>query len=102
MAATSVAAFTVPKSGKQPQQLDAASSRRDVLQKSLATFGSLALLGAPSVQAATVPTVGGKIKYGDESIMRPKAHGTSEQAVQEDLLYGVSWKLADKICNFNR
>lgn len=34
--------------------------------------------------------------------MKPKAHGTSEQPVQENLLYGVSRQLADKICNFNR
>ena len=34
--------------------------------------------------------------------MKPKAHGTSEQPVQEILLYGVSRQLADKICNFNR
>ncbi|MCB9640385.1 MAG: hypothetical protein H6727_15925, partial [Myxococcales bacterium] len=39
---------------------------------------------------------------GDESIMSPKAHGTSEIPVQLDLRYGCNTKLADKICNFNR
>ena len=34
--------------------------------------------------------------------MAPKAHGTSASPVQSDLLYGVSNKLADKICNYNR
>lgn len=45
---------------------------------------------------------GGKIQYGDESIMSPKNHGTSEKPAQEDLRYGVSYKLADKISNYNR
>ena len=34
--------------------------------------------------------------------MAPKAHGTSEQPVQADLLYGVNNELADRITNFNR
>ena len=46
--------------------------------------------------------MGGAIQYGTETIMSPKEHGTSAQPVQENLLYGVSNKLADKICNFNR
>ena len=46
--------------------------------------------------------VGGRLVLGDESIMSPKGHGTSSQPVQDDLLYGVDVKLADKICNFNR
>lgn len=45
---------------------------------------------------------GGKPQYGEESIMKPKGHGTSENPVQDTLRYGVSTKLADKICNFNR
>jgi peptide methionine sulfoxide reductase MsrB len=40
--------------------------------------------------------------YGDESIMSPKSHGTSDAPVQSELLYGVSNKLADRICNYNR
>lgn len=39
---------------------------------------------------------------GDESLMAPKAHGTSEAPVQENLRYGCDYKLADRICNFNR
>ena len=34
--------------------------------------------------------------------MSPKGHGTSAARVQSDLLYGVSNKLADRICNYNR
>ena len=75
-------------------------SRRAILQSGLAAAGSLAFFGGPSPSWASDVTVGGKIQYGDESIMSPKAHGTSEQPVQSDLLYGVSNKLADKICNF--
>ncbi|KAJ1448268.1 hypothetical protein M885DRAFT_539753 [Pelagophyceae sp. CCMP2097] len=39
---------------------------------------------------------------GDESIMAPKAHGTSATPVQADLRWSVDVKNADKICNFNR
>ena len=46
--------------------------------------------------------VGGKLRLGDESIMSPKAHGTSDVPVQESLRYGVSNKLADRITNYNR
>jgi len=39
---------------------------------------------------------------GDESIMSPKAHGTSNTPVQDDLRWGCDRKTADRICNFNR
>lgn len=39
---------------------------------------------------------------GDESIMRPKAHGTSDTPVQSDLRWKCSAAMADRICNFNR
>lgn len=39
---------------------------------------------------------------GDESIMKQKAHGTSETPVQENLRWDVDGELADRICNFNR
>ena len=70
---------------------------------------STAAVALPTVddQACAADTgnlieVGGKIVYGDESLMNPKEHGTSSSPVQEELRYGVSNKLADKICNFNR
>lgn len=46
--------------------------------------------------------VGGKMVFGDETIMYQKEHGTSAVPVQEELRYGVSRKLADKISNYNR
>ncbi|KAJ1462990.1 hypothetical protein M885DRAFT_504479 [Pelagophyceae sp. CCMP2097] len=39
---------------------------------------------------------------GDESIMKNKAHGTSETPVQENLRWSVDVKNADRICNYNR
>lgn len=39
---------------------------------------------------------------GDESIMKPKQHGTSETPVQENLRWGCDREVADRICNFNR
>jgi len=39
---------------------------------------------------------------GSEDIMSPKAHGTSEYPVQENLKWDCDWETADRICNFNR
>jgi peptide methionine sulfoxide reductase MsrB len=39
---------------------------------------------------------------GDESLMSPKAHGTTATEVQKNLRFGVDRKLADKICSYNR
>jgi len=44
----------------------------------------------------------GPLVYGADDIMSQKEHGTSAAPVQENLRYGVSGKLADKICSFNR
>jgi len=77
--------------------------RRGFLQK-VALTGSLLSVQTlnPLSSFASVDVTQGKPQYGDESIMAPKAHGTSEKPVQETLRYGVSTKLADKISNFNR
>lgn len=64
--------------------------------------GALSTMAGTTLPANAASALGGKIVYGDESIMSPKAHGTSDNAVQSDLMYGVSNKLADKICNYNR
>eukprot|EP00523_Entomoneis_sp_CCMP467_P023377 CAMPEP_0168833772 /NCGR_PEP_ID=MMETSP0727-20121128/3241_1 /TAXON_ID=265536 /ORGANISM="Amphiprora sp., Strain CCMP467" /LENGTH=218 /DNA_ID=CAMNT_0008887089 /DNA_START=43 /DNA_END=699 /DNA_ORIENTATION=+ len=80
-------------------QLDV--GRRQFLTAVVASTGA-----ASGVLANTSPSgafdVGGKLVFGDEEIMSKKAHGTSEQPVQSDLLYEVDVSLADKICNFNR
>ena len=38
----------------------------------------------------------------DESVMAPKAHGTSEAPVQKNLRWKCDFDTADRICNFNR
>jgi len=38
----------------------------------------------------------------DESVMKPKSHGTSETPVQSNLRWGCDFETADRICNFNR
>ena len=75
------------------------ASRRNFIESACAVVAAASLF-SPTESSAF--EVGGKIQYGDDSIMSPKAHGTSEKPVQSDLLYGVSNKLADKITNFNR
>jgi hypothetical protein len=38
----------------------------------------------------------------EESVMSPKAHGTSEKPVQKNLRWNCDYQTADRICNFNR
>ena len=45
---------------------------------------------------------GPPVRMGDESIMNPKAHGTSNTPVQDHLRWGCDTQTADRICNFNR
>ena len=85
------AAWMLPES-------DTISSRRNFFQTAAASV--LAVTSFPTTSQAV--SIGGKIQYGDESIMAPKSHGTSDAPVQDNLLYGVSNKLADRICNYNR
>mmetsp|Transcript_7701 Transcript_7701/g.11002 ORF Transcript_7701/g.11002 Transcript_7701/m.11002 type:complete len:243 (+) Transcript_7701:216-944(+) len=80
---------------------DALSSQRRAFFNTVGATAVSSLL-TPLVAQASDFEVGGKIRLGDESIMSQKGHGTSAAPVQQDLLYGVSNKLADKICNFNR
>ena len=37
-----------------------------------------------------------------EAVMRPKAHGTTEKPVMDNLRFGCDRKTADKICCYNR
>jgi len=57
----------------------------------LALFGSSA---APNKQKLPV--------LCDESVMSPKAHGTSEKPVMKNLKWDCDYDTADRICNFNR
>jgi len=47
-------------------------------------------------------TFGAPCLMGDESIMSPKSHGTSNTPVQANLRWNCDQKVADNICNFNR
>lgn len=40
--------------------------------------------------------------YAEEAVMAPKAHGTSEKPVQQNLRWNCDYNTADRICNFNR
>lgn len=51
-----------------------------------------------SSKQLSVPEIG----RGDESLMAPKAHGTTETPPQPNLRYGCDHAVADKICCFNR
>jgi hypothetical protein len=39
---------------------------------------------------------------GEETIMKPKEHGTSSKPVMKDLKWECDFDVADRICNFNR
>jgi len=54
-----------------------------------------------SLPAAAAWEVAGPV-VGDESIMRPKEHGTSHTGVQGTLRWQCDVKVADRICNYNR
>ena len=96
-----VAPLPVRASRQSPALFAAATeenSRRDFLNA-----GALGLLSSVLVgRVSPANAVGGKIVYGDETIMAPKAHGTSAGPVQSELLFQVPNKLADRICNYNR
>ncbi|KAL7579934.1 hypothetical protein ACA910_004933 [Epithemia clementina (nom. ined.)] len=38
----------------------------------------------------------------EDSVMNPKAHGTSDKPVQKELRWNCDYNTADRICNFNR
>ena len=88
-------------------QNDDASSDGVVVQKRrafLANFAAASLLPLFTVANPSSASANekGPIVYGSDDIMSKKDHGTTAASVQEDLRYGVSRKLADKICSFNR
>ena len=85
IALTSVECF-VSSSASRPQ-----TALSMGLLKELSEFIGL---GGPKFEAPAV--------MGDESIMKPKAHGTSETPVQDNLRWNCDRKTADNICNFNR
>lgn len=106
--ATGVVAFHFPGGANHQPKVTLSPSTKPFASEEPTRRSFLQSVGVMVATSLFTPTksnaleVGGKIRYGDESIMSPKAHGTSAKPVQDDLLYGVSNKLADKITNFNR
>lgn len=103
LASASLGSLTALQMKNNNNHTPETSSRRGFLGKAAAA-AFLTVLPAANVQPSNAfdVNIGGPPKFSDESIMSPKGHGTSAQAVQDDLMYGVDRKLADKICNFNR
>lgn len=81
---TSCRAFTV----SLPSNIKTTTLKMNILSD---LFGSLGKKTFPA------PCV-----MGDESIMSPKAHGTSKTPVQKNLRWDCDHETADRICNFNR
>ena len=72
-------------------------------RRTLLTGGTAAALFRMDASAnAAELKVGGAIVYGDDSIMSPKSHGTTDAPVQTNLRWGVDRDTADRICCFNR
>mmetsp|Transcript_3746 Transcript_3746/g.6955 ORF Transcript_3746/g.6955 Transcript_3746/m.6955 type:complete len:216 (+) Transcript_3746:84-731(+) len=88
-----------PNSPRQRTQ----DSRRDFVRNVVA-------LSVPASVSCLLPkfahaeiNVGGKPVYGDDKvIMGQKSHGTTENAVQENLRFEVDRAKADKISSYNR
>jgi peptide methionine sulfoxide reductase MsrB len=60
-------------------------------------IAKLIMSGVNNKQPYPAPAV-----MGEESIMKQKAHGTSDTPVQQNLRWNVDRDVADRICNFNR
>jgi hypothetical protein len=76
----------------------AAETRRAFLQ----TVSASILVTTVNSQPSFARGGGPNIVFADEDIMSDKGHGTTAQKVQDDLMYGVSNPLADRICSYNR
>ena len=76
--------------------------RRAFLAKLAAATSLIPLLPSSASARGFGANENGPIVYGGDDIMSQKGHGTTGAAVQSDLRYSVSNKLADKICSFNR
>jgi peptide methionine sulfoxide reductase MsrB len=91
LSSSSVLGFSSANIGKS----ETSSSRVSSGEGSKLRMGLLDMLGLGK-------NYGDACVMGDESIMSPKSHGTSETPVQENLRWNSDNKVADRICNFNR
>lgn len=97
--ASAMALAPSPRSSSGALKSNQLAGRRQFLSTSAAATAAVVLGGATPSQAVEV---GGKMVVGEETLMSQKGHGTSAEPVQQDLMYGVDNRLADKICNYNR
>jgi len=65
-------------------------------------FGYTIAPSLPITRAWASQQSGGLPVLGSDSIMKTKAHGTSDKAVQPALKWNCDVSLADRICNYNR
>ena len=63
---------------------------------------TLVATGCAASAATAQPATGGALVRGDDSLMSPKAHGTTSTPVQERLRWDVDRATADHICSYNR
>eukprot|EP00618_Florenciella_parvula_P019280 CAMPEP_0119519876 /NCGR_PEP_ID=MMETSP1344-20130328/36039_1 /TAXON_ID=236787 /ORGANISM="Florenciella parvula, Strain CCMP2471" /LENGTH=213 /DNA_ID=CAMNT_0007557701 /DNA_START=31 /DNA_END=672 /DNA_ORIENTATION=+ len=68
----------------------------------ISTTGAAAAAAAASTAAPSSALAASPLVKGDESLMKAKAHGTTELPVQEKLRFAVDRKTADRICSYNR
>jgi hypothetical protein len=90
---------------KQAVVADRRSFFNSIASGTATAVSTASLIMNPSTAVAAEQeglTIGGKVRFGDESIMSPKEHGTSNTPVQESLRYDVDRKLANRITNYNR
>ena len=92
-----------PCSSSSPSLPSWSCSRRQLLGIG-PSIGAAMLASFAMAQPATAAGSGlmPPERLGDESIMSPKAHGTTETPVQKNLRFSVNNQLADQICSFNR
>jgi len=93
--------FSSPSTDEELSENNSLQKRRAFLSNFAAT-SLLPFLTFPASASARGFDENGGLVYGDDDIMSKKDHGTTSTPVQENLRYGVSRKLADKISSFNR
>lgn len=68
----------------------------------LVGLGAAVVRRAPAMAGVRMAATGGRLQYGSEEMMAPKAHGSCVGPLQADLRWGCDAAVADNICCFNR
>lgn len=98
-----VGASTTVTGRSSPISMSSKLSRRNVVRSgaALVTAAALGLTPVSTLASAWAQDIPSEF-IGDESIMRKKAHGSTEKPVQDKLRFGVDRLTANDICSFNR